>query len=228
MKQLLFMAGLTLFGAVGSFSITPFCGVAVYHFFAVLRPQYLWKWSLPPGISWSYYVALAAIAATVLQMLGALPRPAEPEGPSARRFYSPHIWFALFFLWLGISYVMATQQDMVLANGKTLADVMEEYVKYFVMFWVTALVARSVRQVWALFILTGLAIGYVAYEVNFLYLASGYLGVRRDGYGVTTTTGPGSISPWASRSAFSSGKGRGAGGAGCSWRWCRASSTASW
>ena len=191
-KQLVFMVGLVLVGTLGSVTVTPFCGVAVYHLFAVLRPHYLWKWSLPPDVSWSFYVAIAAIAGTAMQLLGMLGRPAEDErDPSTRRFYPAHICFTLFFLWLGVTYLTAQTRDAVTADGRTLAEIMTDYVKYFLMFWVTALVARSARQVWILYVLTGLAIGYIAYEVNFLYLTSGYLGVGKDGYGGYDNNGAG-------------------------------------
>ena len=55
MKQVLFMVTLTLLGTVGCL-VRPFYGVAVYYLFAVLRPQFLWQWSLPPGIQWSRFV----------------------------------------------------------------------------------------------------------------------------------------------------------------------------
>jgi O-antigen ligase len=144
---------------------------------------------LPEGDSWSFYLALAAIGATALQVHGALPPP--PEDGAPRRFYPPHTWFTLFFLWIGVSYVMAQHHDVATADGRTLTEIMVDFVKFFVMFWVTAQVARTVRQVWALFVLTGLAIGYVAYEVNFLYLAWGYLGVVKDGYGGYDNNGAG-------------------------------------
>ena len=46
MKQLLFMAAMTLAGTIGVV-YRPFWGVAVYYLFATLRPQYLWQWVLP-------------------------------------------------------------------------------------------------------------------------------------------------------------------------------------
>jgi probable O-glycosylation ligase (exosortase A-associated) len=192
MKQLLFMSVLVLIGTVGSVTVTPFCGVAVYHFFAVLRPQYIWRWSLPPGVSWSHYVALAAIIGTVLQAGGVLRRPARAGGLSPpRRFYPPHVWFTVFFCWIGVSFAMAQHHDIAFLEGRTLADVMQDYAKYFVMFWVAALVARTTRQVWALYLLTAFPIGYIAYEVNFLYIFWGYLGVPKEGYGGYDNNGAG-------------------------------------
>ena len=68
MKQLIFMIAVTAFGVFGAFASTPFVGFAVYVFYAVLRPQFMWRWSLETygQINWSLYVALATIAATVV------------------------------------------------------------------------------------------------------------------------------------------------------------------
>lgn len=49
MKQLLFMTAVTGVAVVGSFTSTPFVGFCVYVLYAVLRPQYMWEWSLPRG-----------------------------------------------------------------------------------------------------------------------------------------------------------------------------------
>ena len=66
-KQLLFMLTATLVGTVGALVYEPFLGVAVYYLFGVLRPQAMWMWVLPPGISWSYYVAAATMIGVLLK-----------------------------------------------------------------------------------------------------------------------------------------------------------------
>jgi probable O-glycosylation ligase (exosortase A-associated) len=50
---------------------------------------------------------------------------------------------------------------------------------------------RSVRQVWVLLVMTVVALAYIAYEVNFLYLAYGYLGIQHNGYGGVDNNGAG-------------------------------------
>ena len=69
MKQTIFMAVVTSWGVVGPI-FDPSIGVAVYYLFAVLRPQYLWQWALPPDISWSLYVALATIGGILVVGIG--------------------------------------------------------------------------------------------------------------------------------------------------------------
>ena len=79
MKQLLFMAAMTLAGTIGVV-YRPFWGVAVYYLFATLRPQYLWLWVLPE-FEWSRYVALSTAAAAIAAAAGVLP--VVPPGTAA-------------------------------------------------------------------------------------------------------------------------------------------------
>ena len=51
--------------------------------------------------------------------------------------------------------------------------------------------AGTLRQLWILLVLTASLLGYIAYEVNFLYLAYHYLGIWRSGYGGLDNNGAG-------------------------------------
>ncbi len=51
MKQLLFMICMTCLGHFEVVVVNPFFGIAVYYLFAVLRPQFMWQWSLPREIA---------------------------------------------------------------------------------------------------------------------------------------------------------------------------------
>jgi probable O-glycosylation ligase (exosortase A-associated) len=66
-----------------------------------------------------------------------------------------------------------------------------EYLKIFIMFFVSSLLIRTLQHVWVLLIVIALSIGYIAYEVNFLYLSSGYLGIYHNGYGGLDNNGAG-------------------------------------
>lgn len=179
MKQLIVMALLTLAGTAGVVVVSPFWGVAVYYLFAVLRPQFLWEWSLPPGIAWSYYVAVVTILAAVAQLA------AGPNGTGDRRRLSgAHMAVLAFGAWLGVSFLMARDREAALPWTM-------EYVKIFVMFAAAALLIRGVRQVWILMVMTMLAVAYVAYEINFAYLAHGYMGIYFNGYGGLDNNGAG-------------------------------------
>jgi probable O-glycosylation ligase (exosortase A-associated) len=179
----------TLAGTVGVYAFAPFYGVFVYYLFAVLRPQHMWKWSLPEGITWSLFVALSTIGAAVLGLLGVIEvpgrRPAQPEGEALPHQASTgHHAMLLFGLWICASFALAQNRDVA-------APWFEEYVKIFLMYAVSAYLVRTVRQVWALFLMTGLVLGYIAYEVNYLYIVNNYLGIYRNGYGGLDNNGAG-------------------------------------
>ncbi|MFO0799641.1 MAG: O-antigen ligase family protein [Gemmataceae bacterium] len=186
MKQTLFMAALTGFAVVGSFASTPFVGFCVYVLYAVLRPQYMWQWSLPQGVNWSLYVALATILATCV--FGPRPpRPAPGRLPPSRVTVAPlHVAMFLFGLCLVASYFTARVPE---AGDRMVGD----YWKMFLMFGVGAVVTRSVGQVWALYLTYTLSLAYIAYEVNFLYFRHGYLGIATNGYGGADNNGAGML-----------------------------------
>ncbi|HVS40425.1 MAG TPA: O-antigen ligase family protein [Gemmataceae bacterium] len=182
MKQLIFMIVVTLIGVGGSLAVTPFYGVAVYYFFAVLRPQFIWKWSLPEGVNWSLYVALAAMLGAILNVRSRKTRP-TPEG--GRRLSAGH-WLVLGFgAWIAVTFVTARDHEVAYPY-------FIEYLKLFIMFWVAATVIRSVRQVWVLYLLTAATLGYIAYEVNYIYFFQGrYTYIYRLGYGGLDNNGAG-------------------------------------
>lgn len=205
MKQLLFMIGMTLAGTVGVVLVSPFLGVFVYYLFAVLRPQFMWKWSLPPDVSWSYYVALMTILAACGR-LGASSSGRERE-PQPRWWAAHHALLA-FGAWMVVSYVMA--RDQTAAFPWFL-----EYVKIFVMFAASAMLIRTVRETWLLMLMTALTLGYIAYEVNFLYLVNNYLGIYHNGYGGLDNNGAGlmlAVGVPLCFFAWEGSRGR--------WRWC--------
>lgn len=188
MKQLLFLAVVTAVAVVGSFAVTPFVGFCTYVAFAVLRPQYMWKWSLEQygAINWSLYVALGTILATVL--FGPRPPAAAPGRlpPSRVRVAPLHVAMLLFGLTLVASYFTAR----VPSDGDRMVD---DYWKMFLMFAVGAVVVRTVGQVWALFLIYALSLAYIAYEVNVQYLRIGNLSIARNGYGGHDNNGAGML-----------------------------------
>jgi probable O-glycosylation ligase (exosortase A-associated) len=167
MKHLLFMIVLTFAGTAGVFLYSPFWGVAVYYLFAVLRPQFIWEWTLPQGVNWSLYVALAT-------MLG-LSFSHGAEG-------SPKLTFAhravlIFGGWICITFFTATNSDVAY-------PFFVEYLKIFVFFFVASKLIQTTHQIWCLFIMTALALGYIAYEINAIYFfQGGFLYIYRRGYG---------------------------------------------
>lgn len=182
MKQTLLMCALTLAGTAGVFLVEPFWGVAIYYLFAVLRPQSMWEWSLPADIRWSNYVAVASMLGSIGLALGMLPFGREPG--TFAGFKRAHKVMFLFAVWVCITYVTAYDR-----NASWFYIV--EYTKLFVMYFVATIVVRSVRQIWILYVLTAASLGYIAYEINFLYLVNGRLDIYHRGYGGVDNNGAG-------------------------------------
>jgi probable O-glycosylation ligase (exosortase A-associated) len=185
MKQLGFMLVLAALGTVGTL-FNPFYGVFVYYLLAVLRPQYIWRWALPEDFPWSFLVAMATIAVSVLGLLGIVRvNNAGPEEASGQhRPMFGHICFALFACWVCVTYFTAKNQA---AAYFTLV----EYLKIFIIYFAAAYLIRTVNQVWALFLMIGFVLGYISYEINFQYFVQGYLGIQRNGYGGLDNNGAG-------------------------------------
>jgi probable O-glycosylation ligase (exosortase A-associated) len=90
----------------------------------------------------------------------------------------------LFGLWIVLTYITAQ-------NREAAYPWFVVYLKIFLMFFVSAMLVRSLNQVWVLFLSTALSLGYVAYEVNFMYFSSGYMGIYFNGYGGLDNNGAG-------------------------------------
>lgn len=185
MKQLILVGMLTLIGTVGTFTIAPFCSVAVYYIFAVLRPQSIWEWSLPPGVAWSRYVALSAIAAAFLVKAGVLPggRPTDDVRNPAAKGHSPALAVTYFF-WILVTYAMARDRE-------TSEPYVIDYLKIFAMLAASTILIRTTWELWTLLVSAGLCLGYIAFEVNSLYFSTGTIAIVRNGYSGLDNNGAG-------------------------------------
>ena len=187
MKQLLFMIAFTLTGTAGAVLVDPYLGVLVYYLFAVLRPQFLWEWVLPPDVRGSYYVGLAAILGALIQVPLARAKAKLDDGPgepAPRTWAAPHLWMFALGAWIAVTY--STAKDRLYAEPWAI-----EYLKIFVMFAVASRVVRSVRQAWWLVLVAATCLCYIAYEVNILYLTQGRLDIFHVGYGGLDNNGAG-------------------------------------
>jgi probable O-glycosylation ligase (exosortase A-associated) len=182
MKQLILMIVLTAFGALGALINGPFWGLTIYYLFAVLRPQFLWKWTLPTDIQWSFFVAVPTIVAAMLHGFGFYADPDEPD--LKKRFVAGHVALLGFAIWLLISYLLAR-------NPSRSWLVVVEYSKIFTMMAISAFIVRQIWQVRILLFIATLSLIYIAYEVNFLYLVNNYLGIYLNGYGGLDNNGAG-------------------------------------
>ena len=186
MKQLAFMIVQTLFGTAGVYLISPFCGVFVYYLFAVLRPQFMWQWSLPEAVNWSLYVALATIGGAVACLIGVLKADRRPGMIERQdhRLNGADCAVLVFGVWILITCLTARNFDVAWIW-------FIEYLKIFLIYAVSAYLIRSVRQVWRLAVMIASVLGYIAYEINYQYFINHYLGIYHNGYGGLDNNGAG-------------------------------------
>ena len=154
MKQTALMFVLLTIGTGGALVFGPFLGVAVYYLFAVLRPQYMWEWALLVDLRWSLYVAIVTILSTGIYFTGGL---------RGRTFTSTHAAFVGFALWLTMSSIFAL-------NTEISSFWYWEYLKIFIMFFCATFVVRELNHLKTLYLIAVWALGYIAYEMNFLCL----------------------------------------------------------
>jgi probable O-glycosylation ligase (exosortase A-associated) len=175
MKQTALMLVLLLAGTGGAIVYGPFIGVAIYYLFAVLRPQYLWEWALVIDLRWSFYVAAATIMSVFIY---------PSAGLRGKAFTSMHGLMLAFAVWVTLSHLFAL-------NSEISSQWYGEYFKIFVMFFCSSFVVRELIQVRILYLITVWALGYIAYEMNFLYLVAGRLDIYHMGYGGLDNNGAG-------------------------------------
>jgi probable O-glycosylation ligase (exosortase A-associated) len=180
-KQTILMIVLTVAGTLGVFVGGPFIGLAIYYLFAVLRPQFLWQWALPPDIGWSSYVAAAAILGAIGQL--ALNSRGNDAG-AVRRLAFGHAAYLAFGGWIIVTYFTATNREVA-------EPWLIEYLKILTMFGIGAIIVYRARQITILYLLATIALVYIAYEVNFLYLTERRLDIYRNGYGGLDNNGAG-------------------------------------
>jgi probable O-glycosylation ligase (exosortase A-associated) len=185
MKQFVFLIVVTLVGAGGALFYSPFLGVIVYWFYAVLRPQYMWQWALIsyPVMKWSFIVAIPTMIAAALQAFGS---GESSNGADQSRFSRTHWWVMLYGVIIAFSY-------FVVADNKSffVYQLFEDYMKLFIMFVVSAILIQNLRQVWILYLMAAAVLGYIAYEINIEYLLKRSMGIYHNGYGGLDNNGAG-------------------------------------
>lgn len=179
MKHFLIMMAVTVLGSAAAIAV-PFWGVMLYYGFATLRPQYLWEWSLSqaPQLRWSLTAGLVAIVATLVNL------------PTVLR----SVRFNKVFILMGV-YAMIMLMSMLTAFNPKIAEYWaQEYGKVFLMALVATLVIQRFWQVRAMGVMIALCLGYIAYEVNYLYfLEGGRLDIYHNGYGGLDNNGAGAM-----------------------------------
>jgi probable O-glycosylation ligase (exosortase A-associated) len=173
--KVILMIGLTLFGTWGSLAFHAFCGVTVYFFFAVLRPQFIWEYSLPPDIPWSQYVALCAMLGALVWRLGPVVAPKRHPHLRFPDLNIGHWSFAFFAFWITVTYYTAL-------HPRVSQPFYDDYQKIFIMYFVSAFVITTVKQVWTLYLIVTLSLIYIGWEVNDYYFFKGAMFIYSRGY----------------------------------------------
>ena len=124
-------------------------------------------------------MALASIGSVFLTFAGESQtnpdQRSEKHAPVLLSGASPHV--LLFGFWVSLTFFTANNREVAFPY-------LVEYLKIFIMFYVGALAIRTPGQVWSLFLMTSLTLGYIAYEVNSIYFfQGGYITIYRRGYG---------------------------------------------
>ena len=128
------MVLITALGVTGGLVYAPFVPAAIYYFFAVLRPQFIWGHSLemfvPPDFPWSMILAATAIVAAFVSKASMWIAPNRFAGVTVPRLNVAHALMGFFALWITASYLTA---DFPEVSKPFFAD----YRKIFIMFFVT-------------------------------------------------------------------------------------------
>jgi probable O-glycosylation ligase (exosortase A-associated) len=164
MKGLIFTYAMTYGGALVALA-DPFRGLLVYVCFAILRPEFLWYWAVPPG-NYSRTVALALLLGWVVQGFG--------------KFRVGRAWpvvaaLTVFWVWSGLSALIAP-------NATVAWGFVEALTKIVLPFLVGITTITTVRQLKQLAWVIVLSHAYVAYEMHVFYY-SGFNRVAQYGFG---------------------------------------------
>jgi probable O-glycosylation ligase (exosortase A-associated) len=171
MKGVLFTYCLTYGGAAAAL-FNPFIGLLVYVCFAIIRPDFMWEFSLPQG-NYSRIVALGLLAGWVI------------HGCGNWRFgrAKPVVVTLLAFLaWSALSAAHAADQTVA---WKPIGEMLKIVLPFLVGITTIDSAARLKALAWVIV----LSHGYVAYELNMSYLTSGFNRVQELGFGSMDNNG---------------------------------------
>ncbi len=175
MKQVTLLSLMTVLGAVGAMQ-TPFWGVLLYYTLAVLRPQHLWDWALDGSIRWSFLAAVITMLSFWLHLSRLVTRSA---------FNGMVTLIILYALLVMFSTITAFNPQI--AQGWAI-----EYAKIMVIAVIASMVIEHFWQVKLLALMMLLMLGYIAWEINFLYFfQGGRLNIFHYGYGGLDNNGAG-------------------------------------
>ncbi|MCX5659845.1 MAG: O-antigen ligase family protein [Planctomycetota bacterium] len=176
MKQFIFMLVIMAMGTVGAFHHV-FWGLLLYYGLAVLRPQHLWAWALPEGWRWSLMAAGAVLIGVVVNL---------PTVAIRGRLNGVAVTLIVYSLLVLLSILNAVDPGVAQEWGV-------EFGKIAIVAIVASLVIDSIWQVDMLGRMILLTIGYIAWDVNSLYIFDGRLDIYRYGFGGLDNNGAGLV-----------------------------------
>ena len=163
MMGLIFVYLMTYGGAVAAL-FEPFVGLLVYISFAVLRPEYVWPWSVQPG-NYSRIVALALLAGWALKGFG--------RWDLGRGKFVIFVLIG-YFLWIILS--AAQSQDQSIAW-----EYADKFSKILIPILVGITTIDSIRRLKLLVWVILLSQAYPAFVLNQMYFG-GYNQLREEGF----------------------------------------------
>lgn len=152
MKGLIFTYLMTYGGTAASL-FNPFVGLLIYICFAIIKPEVLWPWAVPPG-NYSRIVAIGLLTGWTIQ------------GCGRWRLGRGGIIVAAFvgyWLWAVLGMILARDQEVAWRFVELLT-------KIVLPFLVGVTTIDSVRKLKALAWVIVLSQGYLAYDFNMSYL----------------------------------------------------------
>lgn len=164
MKGLLFTYGLT-FGGAAVAIVHPFYGLLAYLTFAVLRPELIWPWSVPPG-NYSRIVGIALLVGWALRGFGNWNF--RSAWPFALALFGYVGWFTLSAMF---AENQAVAWNFVVLHSKILLPVL-----------VGLTLIETETQLKQLTWVLVLSLGFLAFEGNLDHFTGGFR-VRNDGLG---------------------------------------------
>jgi O-antigen ligase len=164
MKGLLFTYALT-YGGVAVSLFNPFIGLLIYICFAIIKPESLWHWSLPPG-NYSRIIALGLLTGWAVNGFG---------NWNLGRSWAVVASLLGYMGWMVLSAAQA--YDTAVARHAT-----EQMAKVVLPFVVGITIIDSFEKLRALAWVIMLSQGYVAYDLNMSYLG-GYNRLHHVGFG---------------------------------------------
>jgi probable O-glycosylation ligase (exosortase A-associated) len=183
MKGLLFTYLLTYGGAFRSL-FNPYQGVLIYICFAIIKPEYLWSYSVPQGGQYSRIVAIALLLGWAWKGFG---------NWNLGRASAITTCLVCFLIWSAVGAQFAVA-DATLAREQV-----EEYAKIVLPFLVGITTLRTRRELEQLAWVIAVSQGYLAYEFNREYYSVPYFnanewqfaGLDRNGISITMVASAG-------------------------------------